>query len=202
MRQTLCDTIQNVHAKLKSKLPDFLQHVFIKQKQSDHFNTLKDSQPVGTVLIHTDFSENFSHKVQNEIQSVYWDTESSTLYTAMVYYSKEVEGSAVLQSEPYVIISNYKSHDKYAVVVFNMLLEHFKSKQNVAVGNQSTETQCTQQTGYVCGQWVDVEYNSEIFHGLILDIKEDNYIISCLRLDKSGKTYVFEPLSSGTQKIK
>ena len=128
-RQSLCDTVENVLELLRSKMRPFLNHVFIKRIQSTHFKQMKENLPVGTLLIQIDFSENYSHKVQDEIQSVYWDTKSSSLYTAMIYYSREEDDASVtLQSEPYVIISNYKNHDKYAVGVFNdALLSHFQS---------------------------------------------------------------------------
>ena len=46
----------------------------------------------------------------------------------ILLYSREDNASVTLQSEPYVIISNYKNHDKYAVGVFNnALLSHFQS---------------------------------------------------------------------------
>ena len=148
IRQSQCDSVQNVLATLRSKISHFLFHVFIKRVQSTHFNTLKQDLPLGTILIQTDFSENFLHKVQDEIQSVYWDTKSSTLYTAMVYYSKQNGESVTMHSEPYVIISNYKNHDKYAVVVFNdILLDHFKCMhyENCVVSNIEYQSDGTAQ---------------------------------------------------------
>ena len=126
-RQSLCDTVQNVIAILKSKHSYFLQHLFIKRVPSNHFDNLKQNLSLGTLLIQTDFSKNCVHKVQDETQSLYWDTKSSTLYTAMAYYSKQDGDDVTLHSEQYVVVSDYEHHDKYAVVVFNeILLNNFK----------------------------------------------------------------------------
>ena len=146
-RQSVCDTVQNVIAILKSKLSYFLQHVFIKRVQSNHFDNLKQNLALGTILIQTDFSENFVHKLQDETQSLYWDTQSSTLYTAMAYYSKQDGDGVSLHSEPYVIVSDYKHHDKYAVVVFNeILLNHFKcANEDVEVSRVEHQSDGTDQ---------------------------------------------------------
>ena len=60
--------------------------------------------------------------IQDEIQSVYRDAMTSTLYTAMVYYNEECEQGTEVHSEPYVVISSYKNHDKYADVVFSAMI--------------------------------------------------------------------------------
>ena len=101
----------------------------IKCVQSAHFKELKEELPCKKALIHIDFSENFTHTIQDEIQSAYWDTPSSTLYTAMAYYRKAQTTDEAdpqcspLLSIPYVIVSDYKHNDKYAVAVFNDLIQ-------------------------------------------------------------------------------
>ena len=49
------------------------------------------------------------------------------------------------------------------------------------------------QREYACGQWVNVEYKSANFHGLVLDVKENQYQIRCLKLSVSGKAFMCEP---------
>lgn len=132
MRVSLEDNQENVLSILHKKLGKFLRHVYIKRVQAKYFEELKIDLPPGTVLIQCDFSENYTHKRQNEIQSVYWDTDSSTLYTCMVYFrisNAAAEGAeAEIKSMPYVVISDYKRHDKYATVIFNRaILEHFQN---------------------------------------------------------------------------
>ena len=46
---------------------------------------------------------------------------------------------------------------------------------------------------YTCGQWVNVEYESDIYHGLILNVKNDQYQIRCLKKAATGTTFTFEP---------
>jgi hypothetical protein len=123
---------------LEEQLPYFLWHVYVKRSQADHFDHMKKNLDKGTLLIQADFSENFSHSYQDEIQSAHWVNTSSTLYTAMVYYvSPTEEGTSAgidpppgrVKSEPYVVISDYMHHDKYAVIKFNkLILEKFKDR--------------------------------------------------------------------------
>ena len=136
-RTSMKDSLKNCLELLRSKLTAFLKHVHVKHVQSAHFKKLKEELPSKKALIHIDFSENFTHTIQDEIQSAYWDTPSSTLYTAMAYYRKDQTTPAddadpqhsPLLSIPYVIVSDYKHHDKYAVAVFNDLIQtHLETK--------------------------------------------------------------------------
>jgi len=71
------------------------------------------------VLIHTDFSENYNHKRQ-------------TVYTSMIYYNLTKPSHSPLPalSKPYVVVSDYMRHDKYAVAVFNKaILDDFKARK-------------------------------------------------------------------------
>lgn len=105
---------------LEQQLLYFLCHVYVKRTQSKFFTNLKTNLPHGKLLIQIDFSENYSHIYQDEIQSAHWQNTSSTIYTSMVYYCDRE--SVTVFSEPYVVISDYGNHDKYAVTVFNNLI--------------------------------------------------------------------------------
>ena len=71
-----------------------------------------------------DFSENFVHITQDEIQGAFFDNKSSLLFTTMIYF---MENEIVL-SESFVIISDFKGyegskgHDKYSVSHFTKVI--------------------------------------------------------------------------------
>lgn len=83
-----------------------------------------------------DFSENYGHFTQDEIQSAYFTNDSSTLFTTMIYYKDQGK----LVSIPYVIITDFKGyhgskgHDKYSVSCFTRKIFEFlvtKSKNPI-----------------------------------------------------------------------
>ena len=101
--------------KLEKKLPQFLQHVYIKRQQELFFQDIKKHIPLNTLILHFDFSENYTFISQDEIQSAHWVSTSCTLYTAMAYFVHD----KISQSIPIVVVSDYLHHDKYAVYKFN-----------------------------------------------------------------------------------
>nr|XP_042913577.1 uncharacterized protein LOC122273608 [Parasteatoda tepidariorum] len=114
-KQKICLSINEAFEKLKGKLPQFLQHAFIKQQQEIFFESFKSNMQPNVLLLHFDFSENYSFFSQDEIQSAHWVSKSCTIYTAMAYFIYENN----LKSVPIVVISDYLHHDKYAVAIFN-----------------------------------------------------------------------------------
>ena len=115
VRENVSSTLKEAIGKLENKLPQFLKHVYIKRQQETFFFELKAHLPTNTLLIHFDFSENYSFFYQDEIQSAHWVSKSCTLYTALAYFIYKDEKRTV----PIVVVSNYMQHDKYAVAVFN-----------------------------------------------------------------------------------
>lgn len=114
-KQKICLSMNEAIEKLKGKLPQFLQHVFIKQQQEIFFESFKKNIQSNVLLLHFDFSENYSFFSQDEIQSAHWVSNSCTIYTAMAYFIHRNN----IKSVPFVVISDYLHHDKYAVTIFN-----------------------------------------------------------------------------------
>ena len=79
------------------------------------FKINKNNLAKNEVLYHFDFSESYQFIPQDEIQSGHWDHQSCTLFTALVHYK---DANDYLQHESFVLVSDYKNHDKYAVLVF------------------------------------------------------------------------------------
>lgn len=114
-RQRICSSLHEALEKLKKKLPQFLQHVYVKRQQELFFQDIKKHIPLNTLILHFDFSENYSFISQDEIQSAHWVSTSCTLYTAMAYFIHD----EISHSIPIVVVSDYLHHDKYAVFKFN-----------------------------------------------------------------------------------
>ena len=56
--------IEDVLALLKTKLVNFLRHVFIKRKQANHFKNLKENLPTGTLFMQL-AAEKHKHSTSN-----------------------------------------------------------------------------------------------------------------------------------------
>lgn len=113
--------------------------MYVKQIQAQHFIEEKENLSEGKLLVHMDFSQNYVFQYQDEIQSAHWNSNSCTLYTAILYY-KDTSGK--LNSTSYIVVSNYMQHDKYAVAVFNeAVIEDFKNTQKDMFSLASVEFQ-------------------------------------------------------------
>lgn len=117
---------QEVLTKLEDKCTYFLWHKYIQTKQACNFDTLKAKVTSSSIVIQIDFSENFTFKYQDEIQSAHWASRSCTVYCAVIYYRETPSDEVKVAS--YACISDYMMHDKYSVVVFNdAVLRDFKA---------------------------------------------------------------------------
>ena len=87
--------------KSKSQVQDLLQsqgkvlaeHLAIKRAQSSALTQMKNNLQPGSILIHSDFAENYSIRHQDETMEANWaSTPGVVLYTAGVYF-REAAGS-------------------------------------------------------------------------------------------------------------
>lgn len=120
-------TVKNVHegtlsdalAELRKQLVSFLAHVFVKRRQSECFEKCKNSVSEKCALIQVDFSENYLSQYQDEVQSAHWHYNQVTVFTCVVWVGKT--------SISYAIISDYLSHDKFAVYQYlKVILDDLK----------------------------------------------------------------------------
>lgn len=72
-----------------------------------------------------DFSENYACRLQNSVQSEYWNTKQATVHPYVVY----CKSNDILQHKSFVIISDVSEHDSCAVNLFNSKLICFLGKQ-------------------------------------------------------------------------
>lgn len=116
-------TVGNCFTKLKNQLPQFLLHTYVKREQAIAFKQHRDStkENESKIVLQVDFAGNNSAIAKDEIQSSYWSKNQITLFTCCAW---EKTGSHSL-----AIVSDYLTHDKYAVAVFiDMIVKHFERK--------------------------------------------------------------------------
>ena len=70
---------------LKPKLQAFVLHNYISSWQDFQFKELFTSVPSDTLISCVDFSENYTLKIQNEIQSMHWHNEQITILVHITY---------------------------------------------------------------------------------------------------------------------
>ena len=100
-------TINHVFISLRSKLPNFLEHVFVKRKQSSYFEERKSNLQPEEAIVQVDFAENYSCKHQNEIHSAHWNQQQITLFTAAVWTINENKD---ITCESHIIVSDDPEH--------------------------------------------------------------------------------------------
>jgi len=103
-------TISDALDALREQLEPFLAHCFIKRKQSVAFESCRSSVSQHTALKQVDFFENYSSQYQDEIQSAHWHFRQISVFTCVVWVDNT--------SHSYALITDYLSHDKYAVYTF------------------------------------------------------------------------------------
>ena len=112
---------------LYDKLEPFARHVYNARRQHSELKYLKKHLKPGHVILHEDFSENYTLKYQREIMQAHWTNASVTLFTAIVYFRKD--DNSDLEHISYTVISDELCHDKRAVVAFNKaILNDFLQK--------------------------------------------------------------------------
>jgi hypothetical protein len=104
-------TVEDALKVLKKQLPKYLQHEFIKQKQSKFFQEALKSASAEHVVLQVDFAENYSARYQNAVQSTYFNNTQVTIFTAVAWYAANEKMS-------FAIISQDNNHNKIAVHVF------------------------------------------------------------------------------------
>jgi hypothetical protein len=102
---------------LKSKVNQFLSHVFIKRQQSDFFEKMKTISNNENICLQIDFSENFRLDIQDSVQSSYYLKNAISLITCYVWCANS--------GYSFVYVLNNLSHDKYCV---NAALENLFQK--------------------------------------------------------------------------
>lgn len=96
--------------------PSFTWHLFSANWQSAQLKKLKDTLPLGTVLMILDFGENFTTLFQDEIKSAHFAKCQITIHPVIVYYRDQETKRLIMES--LVMLSDDITHDHHAVQEF------------------------------------------------------------------------------------
>lgn len=103
-------TIGSVLNLLKEKTRSFKMHSFVNKTQKRLFKDLRDNISDTCAIVQIDFSENFTIKTQNEIQSAYFAHGQISIFTAVIWLRNKVESFA--------FASDNLNHDKVSVFYY------------------------------------------------------------------------------------
>ena len=132
VKELIESSVEEAKEDLVSQLEPFSRHLYNIRRQYRELKFLKEHLKKGQVITHEDFSENFQIKHQNEIMAAHWLTNGVTIFTVIVYYRADGEGSQ-LEHLSYAFVSDQLDHDKASVYTFNkMLLEDLKKITTVS----------------------------------------------------------------------
>lgn len=101
---------------LSRQIAELTKHHYRAKAQSAYFACLKERVGAGEVVVHGDFSENYSFIVQDAAQGFHWDTSQCTVHPFVVYWREGEAGTVCHQS--YCCISDGTKHNTAMVHTF------------------------------------------------------------------------------------
>lgn len=104
-------SLQELVEEINAALPDFKIHTYIKNKQLEYFEQVKNNLSKNECVVQVDFAENYSLIEQDEIQSAYWQHGQTTLFMCCIWFTRE-------DIKSYVVVSGDLSHSKESSWVF------------------------------------------------------------------------------------
>ena len=103
---------------------DFFLHVSRVKTQYSAIRNLKADLPKDEVLVHMDFSENFTCSNADEVQSAYWNSTAVTLHPVVAYYRTDED----LEHKNFIFVSDVTNHNSTAVyTILKKLVPELKS---------------------------------------------------------------------------
>ena len=121
------DATADLFEHVKTLLPQFLEHCFVKTAQSEQYQIEKDciAEPLNKAesLIQVDFSKNYTCIFQDEVQSAHWSKKEVSLLTAAIWFHAKLQ--------PTLLVSDNLDHSKeniipYMGIIFEMLPGSFQ----------------------------------------------------------------------------
>ena len=103
---------------LRCQVEVYLRHSYNKYRQHQELRLLKSSLDATAIVVQVDFSENYTNKQVNEIQSAYFGQECFTLYTACVWFKDDGD----LKCKSFCFVTDKTDHNKYVACHFNNVL--------------------------------------------------------------------------------
>lgn len=125
--KTVTENVDDFLNEIAVKLRELIPHDFIWRSQALYFKTTKENLKKDEFLVISDFSENYTFVVQDEIQAFHWTNEQCTLHPFSIYYRSENEERMI----SYVVIAESLEHNIVSVYLFQTKLFAFlKNKFN------------------------------------------------------------------------
>ena len=104
------------------------KHIYVKRQQYACYNKLKEELGENEVLLHVDYSENYSNIQQGEMQCAYFGHDSFSIFTACCYLCKECD----LINENISIISEASDHSRIAAFTcISKVFDFVQEKHNL-----------------------------------------------------------------------
>ncbi|GBL78900.1 hypothetical protein AVEN_48877-1 [Araneus ventricosus] len=113
MKEEIETTKNGLVSAFEKQLLKFTCHVCIIKHQYRSIKFIKENLRIDKILLHMDFSENYSCKYTQEVQSLHFGgfRNQVSLHTAVLYYSKD----RTVQSVPFCTISEDYRHNNVAI---------------------------------------------------------------------------------------
>ena len=99
---------------LSQQIYHLTRHHYQAKAQTAYFSKLKQTLEKGEVVVHGDFSENFSFVVQDAAQGFHWDASQCTVHPFVVHWRQDGEQ----HHQSYCIISDDTKHSTATVHAF------------------------------------------------------------------------------------
>lgn len=110
MKSKLTYSLEELKDLFLKKLPQFLQHHFVKRNQEKMFQSDKKKACSTHLVVQCDFSENYTCSYQQEVQSAHWKQSQVTVFTVCIWDGSEIKS--------YAIVSDNLIHDKTTAISY------------------------------------------------------------------------------------
>lgn len=176
--ETSVSSVNHLIEELKKDSKDLAHHIHVANNQRKCFQTLSKKVPVDSVVMHLDYSENYSTFYQNEISSAHWRKNLITVHPIVAFYNcpdcNDTQVTPVM--DVLVYISDDNKHDHHAVQnFFNETIQFLKEKRGLEFHNIYEFTDGCSAQYKSRGPLVDISYSYDDF-GLK---RERHYFGSC-----------------------
>lgn len=117
------ETVENVMEMFCKNLSYFKLHKYLIKSQSEFLDWTRKNQEGNEAIIIIDYSQNYTAKSQDEIQSAYFAQRQISLFTAYAYVGKS-------STFPYIIVSDDIAHSKHQVFSYlGMIIKDLRKNQ-------------------------------------------------------------------------
>ena len=93
-------TTADIFEHVKTLLPQFLEHCFVKRAQSEQYqierNCIAEPSNKAEALIQLNFSKNYTWMFQDEVQSVHWSKKEVSLLTAAIWFHAKLHSTVLV----------------------------------------------------------------------------------------------------------